>query len=173
MFEVKETKGEELMIGTFVDVYEFADRWERFSTFQKAALKANSYVGTLDDFALYVGYSAPMGMIYRKQLVELQEIGLIQIADFNEKFYETHKDGFDYYDYEKSKEESKNRKYPKRNIKMFFTKNPSALANIILATPVDKLPAHNNKNNANIEKKHVDLREVQNAKRKALHKKSR
>ena len=170
MFEVKETKDEELMIGTFVDVYEFADRWERFSTFQRAALKSNSYVGTLDDFALHVGYSAPMGMIYRKQLIELQEIGLIKVVDFNKEYYEKYKNEFDYYDFEKSKEKSKGSNYPKRNVKMFFIKNPSTLANYILTTPMDKLPNHNNRNNTKVERKHEDLREIQNAKRKALHK---
>ena len=166
MFEVKETEDEELMIGTFVDVYEFADRWERFSTFQRAALKSNSYVGTLDDFALYVGYSAPMGMIYRKQLTELQEIGFIKVVDFNEEFYNRYKNEFDYYDFEKSKKSG----HVKRNVKMFFIKKPSIVANYILTTPVDKLPNHNNRNNAKVERKHGDLREIQNAKRKALRK---
>ena len=165
MFEVKETKGEELMIGTFVDVYEFADRWERFSTFQRAALKANSYVGTLDDFALYVGYSAPMGMIYRKQLIELQNLNLINIVEYNEKFYESHKEDFDYYDFEHSKKNG-----IKKNTKMFFTRSPAQLANYILTLKKEELPEHNNRNNAKIERKHGDLREVQNAKRKALHK---
>ena len=169
MFEIKETTGEELMIGTFVDVYEFAKRWECFSTFQKAAMKANCYVGSLDDFALYVGYSAPMGMIYRKQLAELQKLSLINIADFNEKYYESHKDGFDHYDFEKAKASN----YPKRGVKMFFTKTPAELANFILTIPSDKLPCHTNRNNRKIVRKNGDLRDVQNAKRKALHQKNK
>ena len=169
MFEVKETSGEELMIGTFVDVYEFANRWERFSTFQKAAMKANCYVGSFDDFALYIGYSAPMGTIYRKQLDELVKLGLINIADFNEKYYESHKDGFDHYDFEKARKSN----YPKRGVKMFFTRTPAELANFILTIHADELPEHSNRKNPRVVKKNEDMRDILNAKRKALHLKNK
>lgn len=160
MFEVKETKDEELMTGTFVDVYEFADRWSRFSTFQKAALKSNSYVGTLDDFALNVGYSAPMGNIYRKQLIELEELGFIHITDFNQKFYEQNKDEFDYYDFEHG---------PKRkNTKFFFIPNPAKLANMILSTDINKFPDHSGK--GPIERKSHDIRDIQNDRRRKMRK---
>ena len=141
------------------DIFEFADRWEHFSTFQKTAMKAKCYVGNLDDFALYVGYSAPMGMIYRKQLIELQELGLINIVNFNEKYFESHKD-----DFEKTKDNFK------RGMKMFFTKTPAELVNFILTIPKDKLPGHTGRNNLKIERKNEDLREIQNTKRKAYRK---
>ena len=169
MFEVKETRGEELMIGTFVDVFEFAERWGRFSSFQKAALKANCYVGTLDDFALYVGYSAPMGTIYRRELKELEVAGLIRITNFSKGFYESHKDDFDHYDFDKKSDSN----YPKRNVKMFFTYNPSKLANLILLADKDKLPDHSNRKNKIVERKNQDNRDVANAKRKALHQKNK
>ena len=163
MFEVKETKCEELMIGTFVDVYEFADRWSRFSTFQKAVLRANSFVGTLDDFAIYLGYSAPMGTLYRKQIIELEELGLITVEDFNKDVYESRKEVFDYYDFEHS---------PKRkNVKMFFIPRPFELANILLECDVAKLPDHSGTGPA--KRKSVDRREECNQKRKELHKKNK
>ena len=163
MFEEKEVGSEVLMIGTFVDVYEFADRWSRFSTFQKAVLKANSFVGTLDDFAIYLGYSAPMGTLYRKQIIELQEIGLIMIISFNEEFYNTYKNEFDYYDFKHS---------PKRkNVKMFFILKPFELANKLLECNMDKLPDHSGTGPA--KRKSVDRREECNQKRKELHKKNK
>jgi len=160
MFEEKEVGTEVQMIGTFVDVYEFADRWSRFSTFQKAALKSNSYVGTLDDFALNVGYSAPMGNIYRKQLIELEELELIHITDFDQKFYEQNKDIFDYYDYEHG--------LKRKNTKFFFIPNPAKLANMILSADISKFPDHSGK--GPIERKSHDIRDIQNDKRRKLHK---
>lgn len=166
MFEVKETKGEELMIGTFVDVYEFADRWSRFSTFQKAALKVPSYVGTIDDFGFYCGYSAPVGMIYRKQLIELQELGVIKIMNFDKDYYESHKDQFDYYDFEKNRD----KKWVK-NIKMFLIPYPADLVNIILDIDIKKFPDHSG--TGPMKRKSIDRREIANAKRKELHKQNR
>lgn len=165
MFEVKETKDEEMMIGTFVDVYEFADRWSRFSTFQKSVLRHCSYVGTIDDFGLYCDYSAPLGMIYRKQLIELEELGLIQIVDFNQKTYELIKNNYslDRYDYEHN---------PKRkNIKFFFIPRPSELANKILEISLEKFPDHSGV--GPMKRKNIDRREIANAKRKELHKQNR
>ena len=135
MFEVKDTGSEVQMIGTFVDVYEFADRWNKFSTFQKAVLKSCSYIGTNDDFSLSLGYSAPMATMYRKQMNELVELGLIQIADFNREFYEEHKQDFDDYDFLKTK------KF-RRTTKMFLIPNPTDVANRILDVSKDKLPDH-------------------------------
>lgn len=156
MFEEKKTKGEVQMIGTFVDVFEFADRWSRFSTFQKAVLKSNSYVGTLDDFAVYLDYSAPMGNIYRKQLVELCDMGIVHVEDFHADFYETHKDEFDHYDYDHS---------PKRkNVKMFFIPEPRIVANRILMLKENELPDHTAKGPA--VRKSVDRRDEYNRKKK-------
>lgn len=163
-FEVKETKDEEMMIGTFVDVYEFAERWSKFSTFQKAVLRSCSYVGTIDDFGLYCGYSAPMGMVYRKQLIELQKLGLIVVIPFDEKTYELCKNQLDYYDYENHKKSS-------RNVKIFFISAPAELANQILELEVDWFPDHSGV--GPMKRKNIDRREIANAKRKELHKQNR
>ncbi|MBR6403780.1 MAG: hypothetical protein IKS48_10395 [Eubacterium sp.] len=165
-FEVKETTGEVLMTGTFVDVYEFAERWSKFSTFQKAVLRSCSYVGTIDDFGLHCDYSAPVGMIYRKQLIELQELGLIQIISFDEKTYELYKNQLDYYDFEKNR----GKKYSK-NIKIFLIPYPAELANIILELDSDRFPDHSGV--GPMKRKNIDRREIANAKRKELHKQNR
>ena len=163
MFEEKDVGSEVQMIGTFVDVYEFADRWSRFSTFQKAVLRANSFVGTLDDFAIYLGYSAPMGTLYRKQIIELEEIDLVNVEDFDKDIYESRKKVFDYYDFEHS---------PKRkNVKMFFIPRPFELANKLLECNMDKLPDHSGTGPA--KRKSVDRREECNQKRKELHQKNK
>lgn len=164
MFEIKEMESEVQMIGTFVDVYEFAERWSKFSTFQKAALKSNSYIGTLDEFSLNVGYSAPMGTIYRRQMVELQEMGLITVMDFNQEYYDSHKSDFDNYDYEKNK----NRKWLK-SVKMFVIPSPAELTNILLEVSADKFPDHSGTGPA--VRKNCDLREINNQKRRERRKK--
>ena len=156
MFESKLVNGECPFIGNFVDVFEFGERWNRFSSFQKAVLKSNCYVGTLDDFALHLNYSAPMASPYRKQIEELEKCGLIHVVDFNQKYFESHKEGFDYYDFEHSPK--------RRSVKMFFIPEPSKLVNMILMEKLNNLPDHNN--NGSIVKKSHDLRDVQNAKRR-------
>lgn len=161
MFEIKYTESkEELMIGTFVDVYEFANRWNKFSTFQKAVLKSNQYVGTLDDFALNVGYSAPMATPHRKQLRELVQLGLIHIADYDEKFYEKFKDTFDNYDFEQRKDKT----YLK-SVKFFFIGTPSDIANGILKLKSENLPKYDSIGKATV-RKNVDNREIFNQKRR-------
>lgn len=138
MFELKNTEYETQMIGTFVDVLEFGERWSKFSTFQKSVLKACSYVGTLDDFALSLGYSAPMATMYRKQLIELEKGNLIHIVDFDKDYFERNKEIFDYYDFGQTA--YKHRK----NTKMIFIPNTCDVINRILKLSPDKLPQHDN-----------------------------
>lgn len=161
MFEIKYTESkEQLMIGTFVDVYEFADRWNKFSTFQRAVLKSNQYVGTLDDFALNVGYSAPMATLYRKQLQELIDLALIHVTDYNEEFYQKFKDTFDNYDFEQRKD-----RYYLKAVKFFFIGTPSDIANRILNLKSEDLPDHTCSNRS-IVRKNTDGRKALNQKQR-------
>ena len=157
MFEVKDTGNEVQMIGTFVDVFEFADRWNKFSTFQKSVLKSHNFVGTYDEFSLNLGYSAPMATMYRKQLYELVEIGLVQIADFDKEYYEEHKEDFDDYDFAKKNKISK-------VTKLFFIPYPADVANRMLAVPSDRFPEHSS--TGPIQRKGRDYRVIANEKRR-------
>lgn len=65
---------------TVDNLFEFYERYNRLPNMQKEILNHNSFKGTIDEYALKLGYGAPASMPFRKAAEELNTLGLITIT---------------------------------------------------------------------------------------------
>lgn len=81
MFEVKDTPYEKIMVGNPVDIVEFTKRWNMLYKEQHEMLLNGSFEGSIDEYALYLGYSAPASSAFRRKLQYLVKLGLVVYTD--------------------------------------------------------------------------------------------
>lgn len=86
-----------IMTGTFVDVLEFGKRWSRLYTEQRTMLGFGSFCGTLDEYALALGYSAPASSPFRKRLAQLVSLGLVKVEKCTDELFEENRYEFVWY----------------------------------------------------------------------------
>lgn len=86
MFEIKKPKGAamELMIGSWVDVIEFAKRWESFSEVEKnILLKITEFRGTYHDLADEIDYESKYAnhewFDIKFAVTHLVQLGLLEV----------------------------------------------------------------------------------------------
>ena len=65
---------------TVDNLFEFYERYNRLPNMQKEILNHNSFKGTIDEYALQLGYGAPASMPFRKATEELNALGLIAVT---------------------------------------------------------------------------------------------
>ena len=94
MFEVKKTKDETLFIGNWVDILHFGEVFSKIYKEQREMISYGSFCGTLDEYALHLGYSSPASSLFRKRLEELEKIGIAEIVPYSEEFFKEHKNEF-------------------------------------------------------------------------------
>lgn len=112
------------------DMFEFAKRYALLYKEQKEMIEHGDFKGTIDEYALALGYSAPASSLFRNRFKELVKLGILDI---------TENDGLD-----------------KRSIKYFFKfKSDFEFVNHMLNIPLSSFSCYTEKNS----KKHVDRRE--------------
>lgn len=97
MFEVKKTKDETLFIGNWIDILHFGEVFSKIYKEQREMISYGSFCGTLDEYALHLGYSSPASSLFRKRLEELEKIGIAEIVPYSEEFFKEHKNEFTWY----------------------------------------------------------------------------
>lgn len=162
MFEIKETAGEQLLTGTFVDVVEFGKRYSRLHDDQKRMLAMGCFCGNIDDYALFLDYPAPASSQFRQSLREMENLDFISVEPYTPEFYNSYKHLFaDCAPFKKEKHKERARK-------CFMVLPPAGWINHLLEVNANKLPKGKQNNH-----KCTDDREKANSRRHENHIKSK
>ena len=62
-------------------VFDFAKRYNLLYKEEKEMIDYGDFRGSIDDFALALGYSAPASTIFRNRVRELERLGILEITD--------------------------------------------------------------------------------------------
>lgn len=90
MFERVQGTFQELLLGSEVDVIEFAKRYNCLHEAQKEMLKYGNYIGTIDEYALELGYACPASNPFRKDFEKLVAMDIAVRVPYDEGYAETH-----------------------------------------------------------------------------------
>lgn len=76
------------------EIIHFGDMWSHLYKEQKAMIDNGSFCGTLDDYALRLGYSSPASALLRNRLEGLVTLGIAEVVSYDEEFYKLHEQEF-------------------------------------------------------------------------------
>ena len=77
MFQIKDKE----LVGTSTDIFEFAKRYNLLYKEEREMIDFGDFHGSIDDYALALGYSAPASTIFRNRVRELERLGILEITD--------------------------------------------------------------------------------------------
>lgn len=139
LFSIDEDK----VYGSFSAMIEFGKRYRLLYKEQVEMIDYGDFEGTIDEYALTLGYSAPASMLFRIRFSELESLGILEVIDV---------------------------KCKGKHIKKFHYKKGIDLINTLASTPLPKFTKYNAIWTA---KKNVDKREECNNKRNEARKRAK
>lgn len=136
---------EDKIYGSFSAMIEFGKRYRLLYKEQVEMIDYGDFEGTIDEYALTLGYSAPASMLFRIRFGELESLGILEVIDVK-------------------------REGERRHIKKFQYKKGIDLINTLASTPLSNFTKSNAIWTA---KKNVDKREECNNKRNEARKRAK